>query len=187
MADVSTADNFLVAAEIYFTNQNLAATPPGRSNGRKVLAGQTDPKENGLYPLGWDEENAVATWGDRICPTGFLVIRVGDGENAGQNAYAGLYSIDGAGKVWGTDPIAVRPGAVRRFVSTVQTGTGSEESIAHGLGLVPSLVIVEIRKLPALSDIATTPATLVSKGAHTSTHLKITALAGLEFTVTAIP
>lgn len=185
--DVAITDNFLTASAIYFTNQSLAAQPPGSQSGRKVLAGQTNPVENGLYELAWDDENAVAAWGNRLCPAGFLVIRVGDGENVAQNVFAGLYSIDGAGKVWGTDPIAVRPGAVRRFVSSVQTGSGSEESIAHGLGIAPSLVIVEIRALPALPDIATTPATLVSKGTHTSAHLKITALAGLEFTVTAIP
>lgn len=181
--DLSTSDKFLVAREIYFTNQDLLATPPGQQSGRKVLAGQSNQAENGLYEIGWDEETAAPTWGNRICPTGFLIIRVGDGENVGQNTRSGFFSLDGTGKTWGTDPITITPGVVRRFTSTTQTGDGTEQSIAHGLGVVPGTVIVEIVRLPALAGAAT----LVGKGAHTTTHCKITALTGLEYIVTAIP
>jgi len=70
-----------------------------------------------------------------------------------------------------------------KFQSTVQTGTGSAQSIAHGLGIVPTLVLVAPYDNTAAGS---TPfAFAISEGSHTSTNLLITATSGLKYKVIA--
>lgn len=64
------------------------------------------------------------------------------------------------------------------FKSTEQTGTGSEQDIAHGLGAVPGLVIVTPTSTP---DAAT-----FAEGTHDGTNVKVTATSGAKFKVVAI-
>ena len=73
------------------------------------------------------------------------------------------------------------------FQSTQQTGTGTQQTIAHGLGVVPSKVIVEIDYIPALPDVATQPTTFITQGTHTRAAVLITALSGLKYRVLALP
>ncbi len=64
------------------------------------------------------------------------------------------------------------------FKSTEQTGTGAEQDIAHGLGAVPTLVIVVPTKVNAAGDTFT-------EGTHTATNVKVTAAAGAKYKVYA--
>lgn len=67
------------------------------------------------------------------------------------------------------------------FFSTEQTGTGSAQNVAHGLGIVPAGVIVWPTDL--------TPATVgsytVTEGTHTSTNVVVTVTTSKKFKVFA--
>ena len=80
------------------------------------------------------------------------------------------------------DPVA---GAARegtgQFVSTQQTGTGSPQNIAHGLGRVPTQVLVA----PTDTAPATVGAYTVTEGTHTSTNVVLTVTSGKKFKVLA--
>jgi hypothetical protein len=68
------------------------------------------------------------------------------------------------------------------FLSAEQTGTGSAQSIPHGLGVVPSLVLVLITGSPSTySQLA------VTMGTHTSTNVVVTVTSGWKFRVYAEP
>lgn len=70
-----------------------------------------------------------------------------------------------------------------KFQSTVQTGTGSSQNVAHGLGVVPSLVLVAPYDNSASGS---TPFTFtIAEGAHDSTNVKVTATSGLTYKVIA--
>jgi hypothetical protein len=62
------------------------------------------------------------------------------------------------------------------FVSTTQTGTGSEQSIAHGLGAIPDYVLI---------DLDSTSSKTYIKGTHTTTHVKVTVTNGATYKVYA--
>lgn len=68
-----------------------------------------------------------------------------------------------------------------KFQSTVQTGTGSAQNIAHGLGVVPSLVLVAIYDTNGVA----LPHAIV-EGTHTSTNVVVTVTASVKFKVIAI-
>ena len=67
------------------------------------------------------------------------------------------------------------------FVSSEQTGTGSAQNIAHGLGVIPRFVFV------APTDL--TPSTVgsyvVTEGAHTTTNVVVTVTTSKKFKVLA--
>jgi len=65
-------------------------------------------------------------------------------------------------------------------LSAEQTGTGSEQSIAHGLGVTPSLVIINITGSPA-----TYAALTESLGTHDATNVKVTVTSGWKYKVYA--
>lgn len=64
------------------------------------------------------------------------------------------------------------------FKSTLQTGTGSAQNVAHGLGVTPSLVVVVPYDL-------TGGAYVVTEGTHTSTNVVVTVTNGEKFIVLA--
>jgi len=68
------------------------------------------------------------------------------------------------------------------FISAEQTGTGSSQNVAHGLGVTPWKVFV------APTDL--TPATVgsyaITEGAHDSTNVVVTVTSGKKFKVMAI-
>jgi hypothetical protein len=67
------------------------------------------------------------------------------------------------------------------FVSSEQTGTGSSQTIAHGLGVVPRLVFVCVTGSPSsYSQLS------VAEGTHTSTNVVVTVTSGWKFKVVAI-
>lgn len=59
------------------------------------------------------------------------------------------------------------------FVSAEQTGTGSAQNVAHGLGVVPSKVFVAATNTAA--------AYTVTEGTHTSTNVIVTVTTGAKF------
>lgn len=64
------------------------------------------------------------------------------------------------------------------FSSSIQTGTGSAQNIAHGLGVVPSLVNVMI--LTSSGDPG------ITRGTATTANCVVTAAIGATYYVTAI-
>jgi hypothetical protein len=74
----------------------------------------------------------------------------------------------------------IQANKISYFKSTEQTGDGTEQSIAHGLGRVPALVIV----VPTNSS-DTTAYTFV-EGTHTSTNVLVTATTGAKYKVIAL-
>jgi len=65
-------------------------------------------------------------------------------------------------------------------LSAEQTGTGAEQSIAHGLGVKPSLVMIIITGSPA-----TYAALTVTEGTHDATNVKVTVTSGWKYKVYA--
>lgn len=72
-----------------------------------------------------------------------------------------------------------KPLSVPKFQSTVQTGTGSQQSIPHGLGVVPSLVLVSVYNNDSLTAFS------VVEGSHDATNLYVTATSGISYKVIA--
>lgn len=70
----------------------------------------------------------------------------------------------------------------RIFVSTVQTGTGSAQNVAHGLGVIPTSVFIA----PVDLSPATTGLITVVEGTHTITNVVVTVTTSKTFKVIAI-
>jgi len=77
---------------------------------------------------------------------------------------------------------AITAAALGVFVSSEQTGTGSAQNVAHGLGVTPSKVFVA----PTDTAPATTGAYTVTEGTHTSTNVVVTVTSGKKFKVLAL-
>jgi hypothetical protein len=67
------------------------------------------------------------------------------------------------------------------FISTEQTGTGSAQNVAHGLGRVPSAVLI----VPTDLTPATVGSYVVTEGTHTTTNVVVTVTSGKKFKVQA--
>lgn len=65
------------------------------------------------------------------------------------------------------------------FVSAEQTGTGSSQNIAHGLGVVPTAVFVA----PTDTSPATVGVYTVTEGTHDATNVKVTVTLSKKFKV----
>lgn len=65
------------------------------------------------------------------------------------------------------------------FVSDEQTGTGSAQTIAHGLGVTPSKVIIVPTNVPSGGY-------AVTEGTHGTTNVSVTVTTGAKFKVVAI-
>jgi hypothetical protein len=86
-------------------------------------------------------------------------------------------------KVLDVDCIGVGANAVRVFSSAEQTGTGSSQNVAHGLGVTPTHVMVVPTELP---DAAAETGFDIAEGAHTSTNVVVTVTNTVKFKVLAI-
>jgi len=121
-----------------------------------------------------------------------IVITATGGAKINGGSANGSYTMNGGGLAGalryheiysdGTDWFFVAGGPpVKVFVSTEQTGTGSAQNVAHGLGVTPTQVFV------APTDL--TPATVgsyaVTEGTHTSTNVVVTVTASKKFKVMA--
>lgn len=96
----------------------------------------------------------------------------------------GTASTEGAGGVSTAD---IAAGAVTFakaavFVSAEQTGTGSAQNVAHGLGAVPAGVLVVPTSHPGTPD---TGAFDIAEGTHTTTNVVVTVTTNVTFKVFA--
>ena len=69
------------------------------------------------------------------------------------------------------------------FVSAEQTGTGSEQTVAHGLGAIPSKVLVGLTEFTIGAEGGSVD---VAEGTHTTTNVLVTVTTGAKFKVMAI-
>ena len=65
------------------------------------------------------------------------------------------------------------------FLSTEQTGTGSAQNVAHGMGVTPTTVV-------AIPSNLTGGVYVVTYGTHTSTNCVLTVTSGEKFVVMAL-
>lgn len=89
----------------------------------------------------------------------------------GRMPVLGVYNVGAAGA-------PVKAGA--KFQSTVQTGTGASQNVAHGLGVAPSMVLLSIYDT---NGVALPHA--MAEGAHDATNVKATVTSGVKFKVIA--
>ena len=68
----------------------------------------------------------------------------------------------------------------RLFVSTEQTGTGSEQDIAHGHDRAPIDVFVSVTDSNAAAD------NVITEGTHDATNIKITCTTSVLYKVFAV-
>lgn len=76
--------------------------------------------------------------------------------------------------------------AAAMFRSSPQTGTGSQQSIAHGFGSTPSLVWAIATAGHNGSGAAGTQMPTITLGTHTSTNCLVTCTAGATYVVLAL-
>lgn len=76
---------------------------------------------------------------------------------------------------------AVTKAKTAMFVSTEQTGTGSSQNIAHGLGVTPTVIFAA----PTDTSPSTVGVYTVTEGSHTSTNVVLTVTSGKKFKVMA--
>lgn len=65
-------------------------------------------------------------------------------------------------------------------VSAETTGTGASQNVAHGLGVVPSSVVVSLTEFASGQNVD------VAEGTHTTTNVVLTVTSGVKFKVMAI-
>ena len=94
----------------------------------------------------------------------------------GDTGLTGETGVQGDTGIKGTTGV----GSPTTFVSTEQTGTGSSQDIAHGLGVTPTKVLVSVTDNTASSTFT------VTEGAHDSTDVKITLTTGVKYKVLAM-
>lgn len=67
------------------------------------------------------------------------------------------------------------------FSSGILTGNGTEQAISHGLGAIPSAVLVSVYDVTGIED-----GFVVTEGSHDTSNLKITVTSGAKFKVLAV-
>lgn len=104
-------------------------------------------------------------------------ILVGNGSNVATDvAVSGDVTLSNAGAVTiGASKVTFAKAKV--FISTTQTGTGSSQNVAHGLGTTPTLVLIV--------PVVTAGAVSIVYGSHTSTNVVTTVTSGDTFKVMA--
>lgn len=125
----------------------------------------------------WDN---TATAGD---PNGTLQIVTSTDVRVARSSVKPTIAEVGAGAI-GTSELAA--GAVTKakaavFISSEQTGTGSAQNIAHGLGATPAGVLI----VPTDTAPATAGDYTATEGAHSSTNVVITVTSGKKYKVFA--
>ncbi len=67
------------------------------------------------------------------------------------------------------------------FISSEQTGNGSEQSVAHGMGVTPRAVLI----IPTDTAPSTTGQYTAAEGTHDATNVKVTVTNGKKYKVVA--
>lgn len=179
----------------------IAVASPVESNDPVVL-GQLG---GGVALTDWDSEDGKAT----VDFGGVYDLSVKGVDGAGNVAVAvgdALYYVSGdtpvlskkaAGIFFGNALEAVDSGATATinvrsanggsagagngvFISAEQTGTGSSQNVAHGLGVAPSAVLLSPTEFLSSASVN------MDQGSHTSTNVVVTVTSGVKFQVMAI-
>ena len=100
----------------------------------------------------------------------------------GANVYLQLVTTNSGEQVVVGKPLHHAGGiaTASRFTSTEQTGTGSSQNIAHGLGSTPSMVWFSVSEDPAGTGFDVAP------GSHDATNCVFTVTAGVKYYVHAL-
>lgn len=145
-------------------------------------------------------EGELLYWDDsakEVCTTvaGNLLVGVAV-EAAASGATTGIVRLNGTGRADGVsdlqleddavDTAAIQDDAVTAvkaavFFSTEQTGTGSAQNVAHGLGATPAGVLI----VPTDLNPATVGDYTAAEGTHTTTNVVVTVTASKKFKVFA--
>ena len=80
---------------------------------------------------------------------------------------------------------AVDAAAIKDFCSGIQTATGSQQTIAHGLGKVPDFVLIIVTNGHNGSGAGGTSFPTITEGAHTATNVLVTVTTGAQYKVYA--
>jgi hypothetical protein len=135
------------------------------------------PANAGALAIGIALAAAVAGQTVPVAISGYVAnADVETGVVAGQGVFVGTT----AGRLAGLQNAATSTQSA--FLSALQTGNASAQSIAHGLGVVPDLVFVITEDVSA----ATTGAVTVTYGAHTSTNAIVTVNLNKTYRVVAL-
>lgn len=67
-----------------------------------------------------------------------------------------------------------------KFQSAVRTATGAAEAIAHGLGVVPSIVLAAVQDNTGVATV------VIAEGVHDATNINITVTANAKYKVIAL-
>lgn len=123
----------------------------------------------------------------RGAPKGTVVVNESTGiayQNTGTANAPTWSQIEGTGGVGTADVAdsAVTKAKAAVFFSTEQTGTGSSQNVAHGLGAIPAGVLVVPTEHPGTPD---TGAFDIAEGTHTTTNVVVTVTANVKFKVFA--
>lgn len=86
-------------------------------------------------------------------------------------------SLDAAGNLV---PGVAAGSALGKFQSAVRVATGSQETIAHGLGVVPKVVLIAVQDNTGVATV------VCVEGTHTSTNLLVTVTSGAKYKVIAL-
>ena len=87
---------------------------------------------------------------------------------------------------WAMDKTKISASEIGYFRSTEQTATGSAQTVAHGLGVVPAVVLVIPTEGHDGAGAAGTQMPDIAEGTHTATNVVVTVAAGAKFVVFAI-
>lgn len=104
-----------------------------------------------------------------------------DVETALQEVGAVMPTADEAAGLAVNTPSAADPVLTKAcfFASAEQTGTGASQDVAHGLGAVPTGVVIAVTEDPAGTGFD------VAEGTHDATNVKATVTSGVKFKVLA--
>ena len=157
-------------AKVGFIFGVATADVANATSGEFAIEGVFDlVKDTSTFSVGekvyWDNTNKVVT------------------ETAAGNMFIGVATTAAATDAATVNVALIGPCASPRiFVSDEQTGTGSAQNVAHGLGVVPAFVLIT----PTDLSPATVGSYVAAEGTHTSTNVVVTVTAGKKFKVLAI-
>jgi len=149
----------------------------GVSNGTYLSGNVAQIHTQGVFDI--VKATGAVTAGDDIYwdNTNKVVTTVAAGNKRIGVAIAAALSGDASARV-----LLDRANNPRFFVSAEQTGTGSNQNVAHGLGEVPAFVFITYTDLTP----ATAGSANVTYGTHTSTNAVVNVTSGKKFLVVAI-
>lgn len=164
----------------------------GAPNHNALVAGEVYLRTDGTAAAGtmfYIATNTSGTWAPLVNLGAFAPTVISLTDNAaaaldikeGSTTYLKFVTTDGSENVAVGKPLLLNGGLApgSKFTSTEQTGNGSSQNIAHGLGTTPSLVWW------APSSLSGNAATFVP-GAHDATNIKMTVTNGEKYYVFAV-